>query len=136
MKFSYAIDPERRLIHLRYAGRFNLTRLRESVERLWADPQYHRDYSGFIDLSDGAVSVAIADLHALLDFMRDKPQVTRGRWAAVAVSPFATACGLLYQRAFSRKHTFEVFSSHEAAWQFLGLPPLPAPHLGEETSGE
>ena len=126
MKFSYAIDPERHLIFLRYTGHFTLAGLLAGTRRLWADPAYSRSYAGLIDLSDESLSVAIGDFHSLLDYLRDQPAISQGRWAAVTSSPFATACGLLYQKAISPRHPFEVFSSFEAAANFLrieGPPP-------------
>ena len=43
------------------------------------------------------------------------------RWAAVAASPLATACGLIYRRALSSRHAFDVFSTREAACEFVGF---------------
>ena len=127
MNFSYAIDPERRMIFLRYTGHFTLVPLLAGIRRLWADPAYCRAYAGLVDLSDESLSIEIADLHALIDHLRDQPAISEGRWAAVTSSPLATACGLLYQKAISPRHPFEVFSSFEAAANFLrleGPPPL------------
>jgi hypothetical protein len=127
MKFSYAIDSERRLIFLRYTGHFTLASLLAGTRRLWADPAYSRSYRGLVDLSDESVSVNVADLHALIDFIREQPSVSEARWAAVTASPLATACGLLYQRAIASRHAFEVFSSFEAAASFLRLEGAPPP---------
>lgn len=121
MKFSYAIDPARRMVFLRYAGAFTLTRLIACTRRLWADPGYQRSYGGLVDLSDGSLNVAISDLRALIDFLRNQPEATEGRWAVVAASPLATACGILYQKACADRHVLEIFASHEAAANFLRL---------------
>lgn len=121
MNFSYQIDSARHLIFLRLAGRFTLQALIKGVHQLWADPAYHRSYGGLVDISDGAVWVNIADLHQFIAFIRDQPSTSEGRWAAVTSSPLATACGLLYQKAIWNRHPFEVFTSFEAACDYLHI---------------
>lgn len=116
----FEIFPERRLIVLRYRGNFTLGELMETTRRLWDDGRYSESYDGMIDLSDGRLNVTMADFKAFLTFLLTQKQLSTGRWVAVTESPLATACGLLYQRAAGRRHVFEVFSTCDAAWAFLG----------------
>jgi hypothetical protein len=76
------------------------------------------------------VAVEIADFRALIDFVRGHARVSRGRWAAVAATPVATACGLVYKRAMAPGQTFEVFSTPEAACAFLGVRSEHGPAAG------
>lgn len=119
MKFTYEIFPQKRLILQRYAGDFSLGELRAATERLWADPRYDRAYDGIADLS-AAGTTPIEDLRGLIQFLSGNRSLSTGRWAVVVSAPYATACALLYKKAMSHRHPFEVFSTWDGACQFLG----------------
>lgn len=121
MKFDYGIYPEKQLIVTRYGGAWTLRDLQAMAEQLWSDARYVRSYNGVVDLTDMTLSVGQGDFRALLEFLRGHKNFSEGRWAAVAGSPLATACGLLYKRALATRHTFEVFSTFEAAGAFVGV---------------
>ncbi len=87
-----------------------------------------------VDLTDANLGVSRADLLALVEFVRGHEQTSQGRWAAITSSPFATACGLIYQRALARRHAFEVFTTQEAAAWFLGVDFGDAPLLGKDSA--
>ncbi len=130
MEFAYDIFPAERAIVTRYAGRFTLAGLQATAEKLWSDPRYSRRYDGLVDLTDGSVGVGMTDFRALLDFVVGHPSTSEGRWAAVAISPLATACGLLYQRVVGRRHELAVFSSRAAACNFVGFQLDDGPLVG------
>ncbi len=121
MKCHYEIYPEKRLIFMRYEGAFTLAELTEIAKRLWADKRYSRAYHGVIDLTDVGVKVGREDFQALVELVSESKHTSEGRWAAVATSPLATACGMIYKRALAKRHTFEVFSTFEAAGSFVGV---------------
>jgi len=121
MKFSYEIFPDQRTIVARYIGAFTLSELVTSAKTLWSDPRYSRKYDGLVDISDSSVNVAMSDFRSLLEFIRGHGSTSEGRWAAVASTPFATACGFMYQRAMVGRHTLEVFSHWETACEFLDV---------------
>lgn len=127
MKFSYAIDADRRLIFQRYEGQLTLARLVSCLERLWADPAYRPTYDGLVDISAVTPQASFQDLQSFIEFVRQRPEHSRGRWAAVASSPFMTACSMLYQKALASHHAFAVFSSTEAAYSFLHIEHSPPP---------
>lgn len=129
MKFSYAIDPERRLISQRYEGELTFPRLVECLQRIWADPAYCPTYNGFVDISAVSPHASFADLQAFIEFVQSRPEHSRGRWAAVTNSPFLTACAMLYRNALASHHAFAVFSSEEAACSFLHLTTPPPPSV-------
>lgn len=130
MKFSYAIDVEQRFIFQRFEGEMTLARLVDCLQRLWADPDYHASYNGFVDVSRVSPRASFDDLQAFFEFVRARPEHSRGRWAAVTSSPFMTACAMLYQKALASHHAFAVFSSPEAAYSFLHFnPPASAPEM-------
>lgn len=125
MIFLYDIFPEQRAVIVRYRGKFTLRDLTACAETLWSDPRYSRTFDGLADISDTSVSVAMNDFRPLVEFVRQNDRTSEGRWAAVATTPLATACGYIYQRALASRHTFEIFSTWEGASRFLKLD-LPA----------
>jgi hypothetical protein len=127
MKFSFEIRPEQRAIFARYEGKFTYEDLLATTRQLWADPRYSSEYDGLVDLSAGSLSVDMNDLRALTEFLVREPATSSGRWAAVAASPLAIACGLVYRSAMKRRHAFEVFTTWEAACGFLKLDPAAFP---------
>lgn len=133
MHFEYEIYPAERIIVTRYTGKFTLADLTTMSRRLWSDARYSRAYDGIVDLTDSSLGVARADLQAIIEFVRGSSEASEGRWAAIANSPFATACGMIYQRGLVGKHSFEVFSTLEAAGWFLGVDFGASPVLATAT---
>ncbi len=130
MKFSYEILPEKRLICLRYEGAFTLKELLMGTELLWSDQRYHPDYQGIVDLTDSTVGVGWADFRAFVEFLCREDRTSRSRWAAVAGTPLAAACALLYKQACTAPHSLDVFSTWDAACNFLKVelsPDQPLP---------
>jgi hypothetical protein len=125
MGFTYKIFPERRIVYQRFSGAFSLPDLVSAARTVWSDPLYSKDYDGVVDLSSVSVKVSIDDLRALIRFLLTSECHSKGRWAAVAGSPLATACGMLYKAATSHHHPFEVFSTWEGASSFLGTDVSP-----------
>lgn len=130
MKFSYTIDQRGRIIFQSYSGRFTAEQVIACVRTLWADPLYDKTFAGIVDISAMEAGPDLADLHALIRFLKEeRDQLSTGRWAVVTTSPIATAGAFFYQHAMAGKHHFEVFSTWEAAstslhW-FAPRPELP-----------
>jgi len=118
--FGYQIYPEQRVIYVRYSGTFSFERLAATAKTLWGDPRYSRDYHGIVDFLHGPVSAPMADVRKLIELVQQSPHTSRGRWAAVTTAPVATALALVYGQALAQRHAFEVFSSWEAACDFIG----------------
>lgn len=121
MTFDYEIYPDERMIVTRFKGRFTFAGLRDSVTVMWEDPRYSLNYDGIVDISDMSVGIAMADFRAMLDVVRHSAKISRGRWAAVATTPLAAACGMLYQRTVALRHPFEVFSTVEGVCSYLNV---------------
>ena len=122
MKFTYAIHPDHRVIFQRYEGRFTTSDLIAATRQMWADPAYCRDYNGIADASAASFGVDLHDFSTFISFLANREEMSVGRWAVVATSPLATACGFIYKKAVSSQHKFEVFSSWDAACDFVNLP--------------
>lgn len=126
--FTYEILPEKRAIVIRFRGHFTRAALASAVERLWSDPRYRTDYVGIVDLSDTTVGMAMEDFRHIVEWVRGQDRTSVNRWAAVASTPLATACALLYRRAMADRQRFEVFSTWEAACRYIEVD-LPPPEV-------
>ncbi len=121
MKFAYDIFPAERSISVRYDGKFTLAELLATSARLMEDARYAPEYDGIVDLTRFGLGVETADFRTLINFVQGHARISRGRWAAIAETPLATAFGLVYRRAMAPRQTFEVFSTAEAACAFIGV---------------
>jgi hypothetical protein len=121
MKFSYNIYPDRRLIVQAYEGSFTLEQLIACTRYLWADPQYSPAFNGITELSAMSPSAGLANLPLLMEFLKNEPQLSSGRWAAIVSTPIVTAGTLIYKKSMAPQHMFEVFSTWEAACTFLQI---------------
>ena len=121
MKFSYAIDSQRHLIFQAYEGDFTLEQHIACTLRLWSDPAYDRTFNGIIDLSAMNSSAGLANLQPLMEFLKNDPRLSKGRWAAIVSTPVVTAGSLVYKRSMAPQHMFEVFSTWESACTFLQI---------------
>lgn len=128
MSFGYEIYPEKRAVVATFRGHFSRQALEAAIGRLWSDPRYRTDYVGIVDISHGSVGIAIEDFRAVVGWVRSHERTSAARWAALASSPYATACALLYRRAISDRQDFQVFSTWEAACRFIEVD-LPPPVL-------
>lgn len=131
MQFRYEIYPDARAIVARISGSASLTELMTFIRTLWSDPRYSPAFDGIMDLSAQDVHVEMCEFRPILEYLLQSPHTSTGRWAAVATTPLATACGLIYRRALSARHGFEVFSTGEAAFAYLGFRLAPGDLFAE-----
>jgi len=130
MKVRYEILPEHRLILKRCRGDFTLHDLMTSARSVWSDPRYCRSFDGIVDLTKADCGFHIEEVRSLVDFFLTHEKTSIGRWAAIASSPIVTAFALIYKRSLLDRHPFEVFSTWEAACEFLELDVSPVLLLG------
>lgn len=129
MSFGYEIHPGKRAVVATFRGHFSRLALERAVQTLWGDARYRTDYVGIVDISHASVSIAIEDFRAIVEWVRRHERTSVARWAAVASTPYATACALLYQRALAGRQELQVFSTWDAACRFIEVD-LPPPAAG------
>lgn len=140
MDFRYDIFPDKQLILQRYTGPFSLQELFSSSRSMWEDPRYCKTYNGIADLTRASINISTEDLETLIHFVFKHEKASVGRWAAIVSSPLGTAYALIFKRGILPKHSFEVFSTLEAACEHLNvvLPPaiFSSEVFGPDDSGE
>ncbi len=129
MHYGYTIDPGRRLIFQIFSGHFTVAEIIHCIQRLWADPLYSKTHNGIVDITQMSAGAVIDDLRPLIAFLKSSPNTSASRWAVITASPLATAGSLVYKKAMSGQHAFEIFSTWECACDYLQIdqPSPPAP---------
>lgn len=125
MHYGHTIDPERGFIYQELDGSFSAEQLIACTRRLWADPLYSKLFRGITNVSGVTFSPGLDDLQGLIAFLKTKPDTSQARWAVITTTPLVTAAAMVYQRRMTSQHPFAVFSTWEAACEFLQLD-LPA----------
>lgn len=128
MHYGYTIDTAVPFIFQEFKGRFTVSEIIGCIQRLWADPVYSKSHNGIVDISQMIPGAGLEDLTPLVAFLKNSPETSDSRWAVITASPLATAGAMLYKRAMSGQHAFEVFSTWESACRYLqiNLPRPPA----------
>ena len=129
MKIKFKIYPDKKLISALFKGTIVYENILQWFDEVYAHPDFSREYQGIIDLRQVIFGMehrnqpgkmaekakALAQYMAKLDF-------TSARWAILVVSPIETSLTMMYASNASRKHPINIFSTVEAAENYLGIP--------------
>lgn len=131
MTFEYVIIPSQNCIAQKFTGTVTLKDVMACAEKMWADPDYRREYGVLSDLRDAATSGDVRDVGALFQFLQ-RSETSRGLWAAIFSQPRATALAFLFQATLPLASQLGIFSTWEAACDYLEVdiaaslfPPAP-----------
>ncbi|MDF3056210.1 MAG: hypothetical protein K0R17_425 [Rariglobus sp.] len=129
MNYGYVIDSKQGFIYQVFAGTFSGPQIIACTRRLWADPNYSKSHLGIVDISRMTPSAGLADLPALIAFLKSDPHTSQRRWAAITATPLVTAGSMVYRHQMAGRHPFGVFSTWESACGFLQLDMAEPPAL-------
>ncbi len=121
MSFQLEIDAERRLVEIRYQGVVDTPTLLEALSSVHEQVTFGPIAFGISDFRGATLQVEKADFPKFI--AAKDPQLFEGaRWALLIDSPRETALGMVYTRMKEQLHSYEIFSTREAALQWLQLP--------------
>jgi len=125
MACSYRVDPEHRLVLFRPSGRFTesdfLDLCRAAYEHPERTPQFAHVWDArFID--ELVMNANVIPLYR--EFLAEnKPRITEDQVAVIATRPMTeTFASMLVQIGEHQSATFRLFSTPEAAAEWLGRP--------------
>lgn len=98
----------------------DLIRWYEEIER---DERFSKDFKGVSDMRRVNMKLTRSDMTRLIDYVTER-RLILGRWAILVEDAKVTALSMIYGRE-SDLHEMEVFSSEEAASDYLGLDVQP-----------
>jgi len=131
MAATYLILPAKRLIIQRFTGPTGTEEIRQLTLRVCADPLFDRSFHTLMDFTRAALQIGIAEVSMLCHFLFSLAEGGEvGSAAIVATSPMGTALAMLFSKGLSLFAPSAVFSSHEAAFEFLGVDMSDGSHLG------
>ena len=128
MKVKFKINPDEKLISTLFKGTIKYEDVVRWFDEVHGHPDFSEEYQGIIDMRDVIFGLenrnqprimaekakALAQYMAKLDF-------TSARWALLVDSPIETCLTMLYANDASLKHPIRIFSTVEAAEDYLGL---------------
>lgn len=86
---------------------------------MYKDPKYERSYNGIANVTEAFFLMDLNDIEANHEFIANHPNGTLGSWAVVCSEPLQNALAALYQRTSEGTHRTKVFSSFEAAEEWV-----------------
>jgi hypothetical protein len=121
MSFQLQIDAGRRFVELRYEGVVDVPTLLEAITSINEQVSFEHIMYGISDFRGATMKVEKSDLPKFIA-AKDPELFGRARWALLIDSPRETALGMVYTRMKEQVHRHEVFSTREAALEWLQIP--------------
>lgn len=123
--YCYRIDPEERTIEERYGGRIGIDYINQCLKRLASDPAFDAAFDIVVDFSDACFDDSCRDpvmLKEAVGCHDDTYKKGCSKTAVIVVSPYDTACALLFKNR-SATRNIQIFSTRQAAWTWIGCLP-------------
>ncbi len=122
MKFEYSIIKEHKLIIEVVSGQTTIEGLAEKTKALFSDPNYDSNYVGVADYRKASSQITRAELYGFANFINQSGQFGKAKWAILADDPMVVALSQIFQQRLTEAAIIGVFSSPEAAAQFIENP--------------
>ncbi len=120
MSHSINIYPELKLTSVVFEGDITIEELLEAENDIQNHCDFKLDFNGVYDFRNSKKLFEPKDL----DKLKNKSahfNPNKGKWCSLNSAPFETALSSLFQNKRIEVHPFEVFSSVEAASEFLDI---------------
>ncbi len=122
MDYLYRILPEHKLIVETVTGAITVEELAKKTDQLFADPLYDPTYVGIADYRGSVSRMTKVELYAFASLMNDSNMFGQAKWAIIADDPIVVALSHLFQQRVENAENVGIFSTAEAAAQFVGVP--------------
>lgn len=121
MPATYLILPEKRLIIERFTGPTGFEEIKNLLRRVFSDPLFDRTFHTLMDFTKAVLKTGLEEVALLCEFISSVAGSGIGSTAIVAAGTMGTALAMLISKGLSFFTLSEVFSTGEAALNFLGL---------------
>ncbi len=121
MSATYLILPEKRLIIERFTGPTGFEEIKSLLSRVFSDPLFDRTFHTLMDFTKAVLKTGLEEVALLCEFISSVAGGVIGSTAIIAAGPMGTALAMLISKGLSFFTPSEVFSTGEAALNFLGL---------------
>jgi len=128
MKAIFKIFPERKLIVARFTGTIAYQDVLQWFDEAREHPDFSQEFPGLVDLRKAAFGMVpggktgkmAKKARALAEYMT-KIDFTTAKWAILTDTPMETSLMMVYSKDASQRHPIEIFSTVEAAEDYLGV---------------
>ncbi len=121
MTASYLILPEKKLIIGKFAGPTRAEDIKGLLMKIWSDPLFDRTFHMLIDFTRAVLKLGMLEVTVLCDAIMSIAGGAMGSAAIIASGPVGTALAMLFSKGISLITPSEVFSTWDAALDFLGV---------------
>lgn len=121
MAASYLILPEKKLIIGKFEGPTGSEDIKRLLMEIWSDTLFDRAFHMVMDFTRAALNIGMAEVTMLCDAIVGIAGGVMGRAALIASGPVGTALAMLFSKGISLITHSEVFSTWDAALDFLGV---------------
>jgi len=121
MPATYLILPEKRLIIERFTGPTGFEEIKSLLSRVFSDPLFDKTFHTLMDFTKAVLKTGLEEVALLCEFISSVAGGVIGSTAIIAAGPMGTALAMLISKGLSFFTPSEVFSTGEAALNFLGL---------------
>ena len=121
MKFTFKVDNEKNLITVVWEGIFTIEDVKVALDGMYRSPEYVPHYKGITDVRAANFQMSTTDLEENHRYVSSHPNRPTGPWAVVCETPKQVAHAYKYKAKKESSHTTNVFSTFEAAHEWLIL---------------
>ena len=118
MSHTFTIDPEARLVVIRYQGEVTLAEMNQMAEKMLTHPDYQETFNGVSDYRDAYTHMTVDEFYSLIDAAIEH-DAAKGKWCLLSTTPNETGFSYLYKDKLKVLHDTGVFSTLQAGSDFL-----------------
>jgi len=129
MPASYLILPEKNLVIGSFEGPTGAGEIKGLLHEIWADPLFDRAFHMVLDFTRAILKIGMAEVAMVCQSMVSIAEGVMGSAAIIASGPVGTALAMLLSKGISLIAPSAVFSTWDAAMDFLGVDLPEAPGI-------
>ena len=123
MHYSYQIYSEQRLLIVTIQGEFTVEKLMIESQRMIEDPEFDTSYEGIVDMREATANVSKVEMLGFADIMEQTGIFSiKTKWAFITTDPVVLTLSETYKNRLNQGDDTQVFSTAEAAVDFLDKP--------------
>jgi len=121
MPIRYKIYPQEKFIWEQFSGMVTMADIHDITPEIWADPAYNTSLNALIDMSKATLNMSHEEVITLGQFFLESAESAQGKVALVTNKTVDTALGMIYKSKMASKNDTQIFSTLEAACNYLKI---------------
>lgn len=121
--FQYRIHPEQSLVIVKYEGEIRLNEILNACRAFSSDPAFMPHYNAVCDVRKADMLMSRHEVAELASVLCNEVKIS-GRWAHIIDSPASAVTASRYSQQCEKFHENNMFSTIEAAADYLEIEEL------------